>query len=441
MLSRKAYEELIQSHENYSFLPSTLRSKWVSVSKKGENVRSVHWETEKEKQIQLGNLPANATLTNLARIIHPTKTHVCKMCASSCSIYYVYPNKNTIKWLKKQFPEHEYSPTESIFEIYYKITSQNKEELFVKQFGKPISELKTDCFSDQYDGKKLSPGVFGNPPDRLDGFHCYNSICGCRPKEDKGRSDENMKSYSRDRRCYEMYSDGNVLLTNKLMGKLNTIESVCVSCNKKATMTGDHIGPISLGFVHDPINLQALCSPCNSSKNNRFTEADYNRLLTLETSGLQIVSWWAQACWNKCNAENKCKAENDCKADVTVLRRELDRNAKKFMMIIEYIKSNHPVVLQQYIENDYTFDNQTYTIQTVDIREGGAIHITYNSKVSNKKTKASQQARSKEILLEHDKKNRNIKITLTSEEKEILSHITYETFRNTICSVLNKQPI
>jgi hypothetical protein len=431
MLSRNDYEEFIQSHENYNFIPSTLKSKWVSVSKKGENPRSIHWETERTKQIQLGNLSENATFTNLARLIHPNKTHVCKMCASSCSIYYVYPTKNTMKWLKKQFPQDEYSPTESIFEIYDKITCQTKEAVFTKEFGKPISELKTDCFSDKYDGKKLSPGVFGNPPDRLDGFHCYNSICGCRPKEDKGRSDENMKSYSRDRRCYEMYSDGNVLLTNKLMGKLNTIESICVSCNKKLMMTGDHIGPISLGFVHDPINLQALCSSCNSSKNNRFTEADYNRLLTLETNGSQIVSWWAQACWNKCKTENKCNA------DVTVLRRELDRNAKKFMMIIEYIKSNHPIVLQQYIENDYTFDNNTYTIQSVDIRPDGAIHITYNSKASNKKTKTSQQTRSKEILLEHDKKNRKVKITLTPEETEILSHITYETFRNTICAVLN----
>jgi Alw26I/Eco31I/Esp3I family type II restriction endonuclease len=436
MLSRKAYEEFIKTHGNYSFLPSILKQSWVSVSKKGENIRLVHWVTEKTKHIQLGNLPENATLTNLARLIHPNKTHVCKMCGSSCSIYYVYPTKITLKWLKTQFPEDEYSPIESIFEIYDKITSQNKEELFVKQFGKPVSELKIDCLNDQYHGKKLSPGVMANPPDRLDGFHCYNSICGCRPKEDKGRSDENMKSYSRDRRCYEMYSDGNVLLTNKLMGKLNTIESICVSCNKKAIMTGDHIGPISLGFVHDPINLQALCSPCNSSKNNRFTEADFNRLLTLETNGSQIVSWWGQACWNKCKAENKCKVENS--SSVTVIRHELDKNSKKFMMIIEYIKANHPDVLQKYIENDYIFDNQTYTIQTVDIREGGAIHITYDSKVSNKKTKASQQTRSKEILLEHDKKNRKIKITLTPEETEILSHITYETFRDTVCQVLDK---
>jgi Alw26I/Eco31I/Esp3I family type II restriction endonuclease len=432
MLSRNDYEEFIQSHDNYSFIPSTLKSKWVSVSKKGENPRSVHWETEKTKQIQLGNLSENATFTNLARLIHPNKTHVCKMCASSCSIYYVYPTKNTMKWLKKQFPQDEYSPAESIFEIYDKITSQTKEAVFTKEFGKPIDDLKTECFSDKYDGKKLSPGVMANPPDRLDGFHCYNSICGCRGTKDKGRSDENMKSYSRDRRCYEMYSDGNVLLTNKLMGKLNTIESVCVSCNQKLMMTGDHIGPISLGFVHDPVNLQALCSSCNSSKNNRFTEADYNRLLTLETNGSQIVSWWAQACWNKHKAENKCKA------DVTVLRHELDKNAKKFMMIIEYIKANHPDVLQKYIDNDYTFDNQTYTIQTVDIRDEGAIHITYDSKVSNKKTKASQQTRSKEILLEHDKKNRKVKITLTPEETEILSHITYETFRDTVCQVLNK---
>ena len=120
------------------------------------------------------------------------------------------------------------------------------------------------------------------------GFHCYNSICDCRKSKDKGRSDENMKSYSRDRRAYEMMSDGNVLLANTMMGKLNTVTSNCFMCGKSKKMTADHIGPISLGFIHDPMNFQACCSSCNSSKNNRLTQEDIEKIKEKE----HVVILW-----------------------------------------------------------------------------------------------------------------------------------------------------
>ena len=181
------------------------------------NPRTNPWNSKHEELISLGKLPANSTLTNVARIIHPTGKHICKMCDQECSIFYVYPTKNTCKWLLKIFniTNNEENKSYTIFELYDSIEDTTKDDKFTKYFGKSIDEIKKECYSDKYTGKKLSPGVMGNPPDRLDGFHCYNSICGCRKTKDKGRSDENLKSYTRDRRAYEMMSDGNVLLANK----------------------------------------------------------------------------------------------------------------------------------------------------------------------------------------------------------------------------------
>merc|ERR1711871_1185813 len=146
----------------------------------------------------------------MARFIHPTGKHICKMCNQECSIVYEYPTQNTWKWLLKNFNivKNEENNLYTIFQLYDTIKDTNKDDKFTKYFGKSNDELKQICHSDKYTGKKLSPGVMGNPPDRLDGFHCYNSICNCRKTKDKGRSDENMKSYTRDRRAYVMMSDG-----------------------------------------------------------------------------------------------------------------------------------------------------------------------------------------------------------------------------------------
>ena len=58
-----------------------------------------------------------------------------------------------------------------------------------------------------------------NAPDRLDGFH-YNRCC--RKKTDKGRSDANLASYSKDRRAFENWSDGNWITANMLMGYIKS---------------------------------------------------------------------------------------------------------------------------------------------------------------------------------------------------------------------------
>lgn len=422
---RNKYENLIRENSNYSFINKDLKKNWVSVSQKGENPRTKSWNSKHEELISSGKLPTNSNLTNVARYIHPTGKHICKMCDQECSIFYVYPTKNTCKWLLKIF--NITNKTNTIFELYDSIEDTTKYDKFKQYFGKSINELKKECYSDKYTGKKLSPGVMGNPPDRLDGFHCYNSICDCRKTKDKGRSDENMKSYTRDRRAYVMMSDGNVLLANKIMGDLNTKSNLCFMCNNMEQMTADHIGPISLGFIHDPLNFQACCSKCNSSKNNRLTLEDINKIISKEEKGNTMTSWWAENCWSKVK-----------NLDLKNIQKELDINAKKMLSIIEWFKENKPHVLREFISTHYILNfEQSYNIKKLNILDTGAITYDYTVSTSEKKTKIKQKERTIEILLEKDDKvNRKVKTNLSEEEIKYLSECDITNFKSKICKVL-----
>jgi Alw26I/Eco31I/Esp3I family type II restriction endonuclease len=426
--SRKRYESFIANHPNYDFLPNEQKKSWVRVSKKGQNPRKPFWDTKQKQLIDSGKIPKESKPANVARFIHPTKKHICAKCGIECSIYYEYPTANTWKWLKNTFDYNKDDHTNylTIFEIYVKITVPTKKTTFEKYFGMSMTDLETQCKSDQYSGTKLSPGVMSNAPDRLDGFHCYNSLCGCRHNHDKGRSYENMKSYTRDRRAYELLSDGRCLMANVLMGKLNTVIANCFICGKPNAMTADHIGPISLGFIHDPVNFQGCCNRCNTTKNNRMTEKDIAKLKWLEENGACLVSWWAKAVWDN----NKYKS-------VTILNDILKKNRKKFLGIILWIKSNKPDVLERFITEIYMNHEKSYNISNVEVTSLGHIEFHCSELVTRKKTKDNQKKRTKQILLEigYDA-NQNINIGLSEKEASYLSDITLDNFKNKICKVL-----
>jgi Alw26I/Eco31I/Esp3I family type II restriction endonuclease len=426
---RENYEKTIKEHPNYTFIPEELKRSWVSVSKKNANPRTACWENKRNELIDSREIPEESTFVNVARHIHPTKKHVCKMCNQEQSIYYEYPTSNTWKWLNKQFRVEKSSENEylTIFELYAKIEHPTKDETFKKNFdGIDIKDLERICKNDQYIGIKLSPGVMGNPPDRLDGFHCYNSICGCRKYHDKGRSDENMKTYTRDRRAYEMYSDGNCLLANSLMGELNLINSQCFGCGKNAQMTADHIGPISLGFIHDPANFQACCALCNSTKNNRLTQEDVDKIKLFEKEGKSMLSWWAKGAWEKTKD-----------TDEKSIKLSLDQNAKNFLDVIEWLKGNKEDILKAFITQSYMNHGNSYKIGGITISSNGEIVFEHNEVVSEKKTKDKQYNRTVQILLEVSKKtNRRVKTTLSETQINQLSDITADNFKSKICIVL-----
>ncbi len=426
--SWKLYEALIVNHPNYTFLPQEYKKNWVSVSKEGLNPRKPFWDTKHKELIDSDQIPKKSNLKNVASFIHPTKKHVCAKCGIECSIYYEYPTVNTWKWLKKEFDFDKNDTTKylTIFEIYDNLTISNKKDVFEKYLGMSMTKLETVCKNDTYSGSKLSPGVMSNAPDRLDGFHSYNSLCGCRSQHDKGRSADNMKSYTRDRRAYELLADGKCLVANCLMGKLNTITKKCPLCSKSNIMTADHIGPISLGFIHDPTNFQACCNRCNSSKNNRITEEDVAKIKSIEDKGMCLLSWWAKDAWEK----NKNK-------NITILKKMLDKNTKKFLSVIQWIKMNKLDVLESFINENYMDHDKSPNISNVEVTSSGDIIFQYSESVTGKKTKEKQKERTKEILCEiNNKKNRRINIVLSEKEISFLSNITLSDFKNTICKVL-----
>ncbi len=88
----------------------------------------------------------------------------------------------------------------------------------------------------------------------------------------KGGQKKISKSYTKDRRAYEYWSDGNIHAANQFMGS---------RFFKGAS--ADHIGPISLGFVHDPrYLLQPMPGGDNSSKRDRLQIVDIESIVETE---------------------------------------------------------------------------------------------------------------------------------------------------------------
>jgi Alw26I/Eco31I/Esp3I family type II restriction endonuclease len=425
----ESYEAMIMNHPNYNFLPKEHKKSWVCVTKKkGKNPRMQYWDQKKEELIDSNQILKESIPADVAKCIHPTKMHVCAKCGEESSIYYEYPNKNTWKWLEKTFGYHKNHTTQklTIFEIYAALPELNKAVYFQQYFKMTIEELQRQCKNNNYTNTKLSPGVMSNAPDRLDGFHSYNSVCGCRSQHDKGRSTENMKSYTRDRRAYEYFSDGKCLLANNVMGKINTIADTCFICGNHASMTADHIGPISLGFIHDPQNFQGCCNTCNTTKNNRITERDVLKIKSLEEKGVCLVSWWAKDVWEQYKNNNICTIQDN-----------MNKNTKKFLCIMEWLKMNKPAVLNSFITTIYMDHDKSYHISDISILPNGDITYQSTESISEKKTKDVQKMRTNQILMEVNKKNnRKVKINLSEKEIAHLSDITLDNFKNKIGTVL-----
>ncbi len=181
------------------------------------------------------------------------------------SLYYHYPNANFLKALNRVF-DSEFTECDHILDIWEALSKRGISDTRIANFliekgslqisasasrEKIVEALEYACRKG--DKKCLGPGAMSNFPDRYDGFHTYNRCC--RSSQDKGRSKENLKSYTKDRRAYEYWSDGNIHAANQFMG----------SAFFDGT-SADHIGPISLGFIHDPRYLQPMPGGDNSSK-------------------------------------------------------------------------------------------------------------------------------------------------------------------------------
>lgn len=105
----------------------------------------------------------------------------------------------------------------------------------------------------------------------------------------------------------------------------------CQRCSTEAQLTADHIGPISLGFVHSP-HFNAVCLACNSSKNNRMSYADVAALIALEETGEVVASWHVRALWNR------CKGEVSFDEDALLLSRLMRVNQHHYLILLNEIR-------------------------------------------------------------------------------------------------------
>lgn len=64
------------------------------------------------------------------------------------------------------------------------------------------------------------------------------------------------------------YENGEFYVREKFLKRLYA--SPCVNCGTTENISADHIIPITRGGVHSEGNLQPMCIPCNSSKNDKF---------------------------------------------------------------------------------------------------------------------------------------------------------------------------
>lgn len=428
------YMEMISNHPNYSDLPIEYKKNgdiiWLAPKNSDIGKGRIEWAHNKikaldlDKETEVSKGRNCGTFAPLMFHIHPTKKKVCQICGEEMSLKYIYPNKNFTKMLVKNY---DYSPNsfDTIYDINDFLTQKGLDEralkeLYICKLNLPptinadnislehlVDLIEKTCRSGI--NNTFGPGAMSNFPDRFDGYHSYNRCC--RSKEDTGRSTENLKTYGKDRRAYEYWSDGNIHAANNFM----------VSSYFKG-QSADHIGPISLGFKHDPLFLQPMNTGKNSSKRDTLTELDFNKLISIEKqSTVSPVSWFAQNIWNE--LKNRYEKRN---LNFESARLCLKNNMMYFMEILweiseiennlgeDFLKKYFILPKIQYFKNDYTF-NECGEIITVQPRR-----ITDSTKKEfNRFVRISFDA----VYDFHEKNNRSIKVKFSKEIEEKLKDV------------------
>ena len=331
------YMEFIVNHENYSGLPikkdENGKLSWIANAKSDIGKKRIEWAKRKANELGIdSNSPGYYAKVMFK--IHPTKTKPCQICGKVMSLYYYYPNANLLKAIKKKF-NLEFSYTDSIQDITKFLIDRFPINDVLTFFSMIFNDSETTTISELIDsyelkcrngeGKLLGPGAMSNFPDRFDGFHTYNRCC--RSKEDSGRSKENLKSYGKDRRAYEYWSDGNYRAANEFMNS-----------SFFKGLSADHIGPISLGFIHDSLVLRKMSAGDNSSKRNRLLIEDITKLIDIEKKHkISVMSWYSQKIWDFLKV--RISSENSS-VDLIPFYNAFIINRDNFMNILYYLKHN-----------------------------------------------------------------------------------------------------
>lgn len=418
------YMDFIATHPNYKGLPIERKAdgtyRWVVASESAVRQGRIDWCLAKARELGIENRPGVYADVMLA--IHPTKWKVCQTCGREMSLYYHYPNATFVKSLNRRFGT-EFTDCDHISDIWDDLIRRGVRHRDIAAFLiekgslslSPEDEKEDILNALEYACRKknkkcLGPGAMSNFPDRYDGFHTYNRCC--RASQDKGRSRENLKSYTKDRRAYEYWSDGNIHAANQFMGS-----------SFFDGRSADHIGPISLGFVHDPRYLQPMDSSDNSSKRDRLQLIDIEKIIETERrTGVYPMSWYASLLWEHIRANYAANPEKIG----GVYRDALKQNMANFMYILWYILEHCPENGEAFLTEAFLKPNLRYFDYSYTFSDLGEIlsqtprHFTERSQ--------NEAARYQRIAIEavydyNDKDNRNLSPDLTFLETDKLSRI------------------
>lgn len=416
------YMKMIAGHKNYRGLPINRKDdgslSWVTTGNSEMGIRRKAWAND--KALELGYPVKPGVYAIVMRKIHPDKIHVCQICGSRMSIYYHYPSTNLVKALFSRF-NMEFSDCDHISDIWDTLVSEGNPEPSVIRFFQEKFELNRNVAHTKdavigacerlcrEEGKRLlSPGAMSDFPDRFDGFHTYNRCC--RASEDTGRSKANLKSYTRDRRAFEYWSDGNIHAANMFMGSTFF-----------AGTSADHIGAISLGFVHDPRYLRPMFGGDNSTKRDRLLPEDIDEILRVEMrTGVYPMSWYSARIWEHIKDNYRIHPS----LVPTTYRDLLKQNMANFMFVLYTIlescgKNGENILLETIIRPKYEYFVHTYEFNSKgEITRQTARHFTERS--SNEIERFTRIA-FQSVYDYNDKDNRHVLPDLTGREQRILS--------------------
>jgi Alw26I/Eco31I/Esp3I family type II restriction endonuclease len=395
---------------------------WYAMKNTPYGEKMIAWADTKINQLGIENKPGK--YQKLMSRMHPFKEKPCHVCGNYMSIDYVYLNKNTVKKIQKKL-DLKINELTSIYELFKNNENHTDRLIEIFEFNaeKDINSEIQRLIEECKDGKKtLGPGVMSNFPDRIDGYHTYNRCC--RSKEDKGRHADNLRSYSKDRRAYEYWSEGNLHAANQYMAS-----------SRFKNTSADHIGPISLGFKHESIFLQPLESSYNSSKRDRLIKEDILKLIEIEVSRrISPVSFHCYVLWEELK-KTKLTEKN-----LEIFRDYFKQNQIFYYFVLYEIlgkKNGKDFLIETFLKPkiidfryDYTFDDMGQIIKTTPRKINDAnkkefkrlVEVSLQSLIdfSEKDNRKVKVQYSVPIKVELDKIFNKIKMKNYPEAKELI---------------------
>lgn len=433
------YEEEIAAHPAYAGMPDLRYGdgsiQWETPSNRSSGIfrfshdKRYNWWMKKAAEVGIST-DEHQWISKVAKMIHPTKLHPCKICGRVMDIRYSYLSASLIGRVKKlpfydgsvEMDEltHILDFVSSFTDIYGSRAFDALPGLLKCAQVKEIPPIPNNpgawsawieqCYI-PLEPSMLGPGAMANPPDRLDGFHTYNRCC--RPSADTGRWKKNLASYTTDRRAFENWSDGNWITANKLMGYISLDPRMkmerCAGEYRGGIhprpCTADHIGPISLGFCHRP-EFQFLCRKCNSAKNNRMYYSDVLHLIEAEQSGETVTTWYADAIWQMCKAR-----VTDRESALRLSRVMRDNRSAAMTLLAEFLERHEYLFLFSLLNLEYADYEYGIISGSEQIRDQ-ILTVRFSRKKSMLRYVEIQKARKVRVafssLAEYaEKKNRN----------------------------------